>query len=711
MAKFTSTVNDPANINFNVSVPNSMGMGEAYAIQSIANLGKAGVDAYAAQQKAQRDLQAQLAKEKRAEERTIRTEERAEERRLAQKAEEEARELREATSLSGLQTSLGEMTEQAQGANEALTILQQAQDKEEGARLETLRRDYAKLVQAEQLGMRGSVAARKEALVRQFIAENPLLRSEAMELSGKYDALTEIGIPKSQDPMVAAQQEVNAAASKLGVNSKTIIEVNQLENDDKLTSLKLKIAKDNSEVQESDLYAAANAFKLKQSAAIQGAVLKAIKEQGDNFDSATLLAKLKGETEQTAGLKFQELKELGSDLRLGSEFWRGIEQDMTSGMFDIVEPLMAEKDPAAMAAKAKTWAADKTALLNNMTLESYLKDQPNMRLAMELHGKEGSLTMAGAHARALQTVQSDQKQHKFLLKNDPEYAYAFNFFQNGPANAFNMRMANGGSSTGMPKVDQLADLSAISAFNSNQLNQSGTETMFKNVLANGFSNSNRRLLLSDAAVLQLRRDDESKKALKNFTANSFMGELVRMQPMIDELGIEISFDPQQTTRIKDGPNYQPSQAFTARMPDGSVVDRDVRTEFIPKLNTLYTLLGTFTPADELETLGKSMFSRLDRESPKFIEDSVNREVGKLQRLRDTLAAQYDRIPAGLRTNEYVAQQAQKKQEMIANYDNLIQLQKDRLKPVAAPKTPAPVETPTTEQPTTEKPKVVKWTDL
>jgi hypothetical protein len=191
----------------------------------------------------------------------------------------------------------------------------------------------------------------------------------------------------------------------------------------------------------------------------------------------------------------------------------------------------------------------------------------------------------------------------------------------------------------------MVDNAAVKAFQVGELNQTGTESMLNNLLVNGFSNNNRRMLLSDKSITQFKNDDEAKTGLLNFTANTFTSELMRKTAEIEDLGYKIDFDPNQRQRVREGNNYHPAEAFTITSDDGSTVNKDFRL-FIHKLNTLWTLNNSIRSNEEMDKLGAAMVKRVDRDNPEFIKNSATQKIGEMMQLRDKVAKFYERRLSG-----------------------------------------------------------------
>lgn len=630
MAKFTGEVAQPAVVKYNTSAPSSISPMAGVA-SSLADIGKAALGAYSAQQKAQAATAETRRKEARQD-----AKEAAKEAETAQKNED----------LAGLRLNLMALEDEERIANSYFSDLRNRISDADGAELDKLRKEYSKLYQMETVGASpSSIAARRSALVKRFIAANPQLQQEAMEVTGATDKLVSVGMGEAADPFAKAADDLSIQAMTTGYSVRTLMEADRLKQDVARRENENKLAAMNKSLSIGQLASNASTIGYGISLEVDEELNRILKQAGpEGIDGPAVYKYLSNFYQQRVDFAMNNTNQLAAEggLQIGREDFNLLQKQLQGSGLEPYKMLIEESDRFKLAENLKNLMKNQQETRSIMSAEEFYKQYPVTRQIEAVFGKQQTMALMQEVVKAKQYLGSGRNQlHQQQLENNQAYRMAWEVFGQQTMEMFDLRMGNGGQSTGNTQLDAMVDNSAVKSFQAGELNATGTEAMLNNVTVNGFSDNNRRLLLSDRSVAQFRKDEEAQKALRNFTANTFDAELRNKMMDIEDQGYKIEFNPEARDRVKEGNNYQPAQAFTIKADDGSIVDKDWR-QYIHKLNTLWTLNGTIRSDEEMVKLGEKMVTRLDRDNEEFIKNSAKAKIQELQQTRDKFAKFYER---------------------------------------------------------------------
>ena len=220
-----------------------------------------------------------------------------------------------------------------------------------------------------------------------------------------------------------------------------------------------------------------------------------------------------------------------------------------------------------------------------------------------------------------------------------------------------------------PKLDAMATAGGIEAMNDGALNPQGEVAVLSSVMY-GSSLNNTYRLMNDKYYNRLRVDEDSQKALRNFTANEVENVFGPMMDTIANSGYEITFNPVPATRRKDGKSYLPAEAFVATDPSGKGVSADIQ-KHIQKLNALYTLHGAFSDESTLQSLGERLSGYVDPTNPQFIERHSAEQINILTEKRKYWQEKLDRGLERKSAGQGAGSIYDSPEERVANLDNSI----------------------------------------
>lgn len=513
-------------------------------------------------------------------------------------------------------------------AGELANLENEALSATDNASTQAIMSKYTSMTKAEASGANpASIKARKNAYLRQVIADKPHLAKDILAQVGKIDGLASFSDTGSNldNPIAQAQaQMLKTAATGISIPMQMQLAQVQYEADSAKAQVELQTA--NGTLKFPELY---NAAKLDSRVLAQevnqmvGSIVDPTTPEFQGIDGASakmlLTQNLDTMVTQRMSQYIGQAQQAGITLT-GSQL-DSMEKQMRGSIQATMDPYLDAMDSADWMERTGKILKTKVEIANNLSVLEFQKAEPNMHKLQQIYGKEQAFTISTNVAR-IQTILKDeirQANLPTLMQNDPDLAFAYQVMEDqGLFGMVEQKLANPGTVVaGNEKLDTMATAGALEALKGGSLNMQGEMAVLGSVMY-GNSYNNTTALLDDKYYNRLRTDVDSQKALRNFTVNEVDNVFGPIRDAIVQDDLIIKFTPVSPNRVKKSQQFfDPAPAFVATTRDGRDVSMEMQ-KHVRKLNTLYTLHGSFAEESELRTLGERLSGFVDQDDPKFI---------------------------------------------------------------------------------------------
>lgn len=602
----------------------------------------------------------------------------------------------EALDLEGEQAQVNQMLADMR---QEVSDLANAESDADKARLAVVTRELNQLQAAEAAGANpNSIKARQRAMLKKHLVDNPHLADKILTQFGKVDALQAADSDMSADPTKAAINEMIAGQAK-GIPISQQVQLAQAKQRQAMAEAELGAKEAAGNLAMTDLLSHAHESSTGLAVDVEaniGALVaqsEMLDDQGNpigfNADTAktTIMRQIEDAVAAEKSKYFAAARRTGMVLTAAQI--ESLDKTIRGNIESSYTPYLEAMDDKNALQRIKDIQQARLDIAKNTSVETWTRANPVLAEVRAVMGNEAAFKIGVGMSRAQFILADDKRGGEAVLDRlaqaDPEgLGLAVQIMRNEGIFAYSaQRLANPGASTGLPALDAMADAGNIEELKDNTLNMGAQSNVVTNAML-GTSFRNVRELMSDAYYNRLKTDEEGQKALRNVNANEaerLWGNFESME-MINNEGVNITFARVDPRRVKNGNRYQPAQAFTATMADGSAISVDVQKQVL-KLNTMYTLMGAFSSADELQAWGESMGKYVDRNSPEFVKRHSDIRISQLQEKRmQTEKFFQSRIDAGSpniydRDPNYAGDQSAQMSTELAAIDMQIQAQRMR----------------------------------
>jgi len=496
-----------------------------------------------------------------------------------------------------------------------------------------------------------SIKARQQAKLKEALAAHPEYSTEILAAYTKVTGLESFSGEGSgtsgADAIVKAQNDMLATAAS-GIPVAMQMQLAQEQFKAKALETEVSLATNQGKLAFPLLYNQATQDSRVLGSAVEEQVMAIVKPamtpdaegkvQGIDAEAAKLQMSQSIESMVSDRMSLYISEATESRMTLTGDQLNQLEKQVRGNVESAFKPYLEALDQEDYLKRFESIQTSKINIANNITVEQFQKTQPVMHRMQQIYGKESAFKIAEGVSRIQTMLQTEvgTARVQALLENDDGLAFAYQVAQEqGLVQFSEKRLQNPDQVVVNPQLTAMADAGNVEALKDGSLNPAGEVAVLKGVM-NGDSLNNVRSLMSDKYYNRLRTDVEAQKALRNFTVNESENVFGPIMGMIEQEGIQISFNPVIPQRQKDGNSYRPAQAFTAKDANGGTrVSPDVQ-KMVNKLNALYTLHGAFTDEAGLATLGENLSGLVDRTNPKFINRHAQEQINVLNSQKDRL---------------------------------------------------------------------------
>ena len=573
---------------------------------------------------------------------------------FAGKAKEQAAaaKMQQDAAVGGLYGGLFDIEQETTGVNEQILEMQgQIANEKDAGRVAQLSSQLDRLIRAEAIGANpATIKARQNSEVKKFIAANPHLAKEAMQAYSTITGLESVGDTGSgiDNPIIQAQNEMLKTAAT-GITFEMQIGLAQQKFQAESLKTQADMAAANGKLNFQHLYVLSKADSGQVATEVEGMIRSLGDPSSPDFQpidgNAAKLA-LSQNIDQMVSQKMAVYVAQASEagMALAGEQLGQLEKQVRGSVESAAAPYLDAMDEKNWWERASAIQKAKIEIVKNTTIADIQQNEPVMYRLQQLYGQDRAYTIAQTASRIIALQQSEKGTARLqtLMENDPDVAFAYQVMESqGLWGSMEAKMQNPTQPLASPALDSMATQANVAALQDGTLNQSGQVAVLEGVMS-GNSLNNVRSLMSDKYYNKLRADETAQKALRNFTANSTEIVFGPMIGMIEDEGIQITFNPVPPTRIKDGSVYKPAEAFTVSSDDPRGVSPEV-VKHVNKLNALYTLHGAFATTEELGNLGVQLSGFVDRNNPKFIERDSAARIAELEAKKERLVQKQDKL--------------------------------------------------------------------
>lgn len=552
----------------------------------------------------------------------------------ARKAEQEAA---DRGALSDFARQAGELERQ-----ESLAVdeLQQIQNEimdysgEDKAVLADMHKKYRRLSQAQASGRDpNSIKAKKRLLLTQMLSSNPHLREDIKGIANTIDGVVDVGeYTGKESPIGAIQQEMLKQAA-MGVPVGVQMEAAQLKARNDIDKMKLESKKMAGEVAYGDYFQ--DASNSAQDVAVQ--LYSSLKEleQTQGFSGVNgdqLKVKMYTDLNLFVNTRMQEIQAdaKANGIIMTPEQLNNIRNALEGSTRSVMDSYAESLDSPNWQQDLANTLKAQTEIVEQRGVQKFLKENPEFAGFSEIFGSQGRLEIYSNTIKYEQKLLQGQKGDIAKLRaNDPMFATAADIVENrGIISYQRQSLENPEASTGNPVLDKMIGGANVDSLLNKSLNQEGKTAALTHVFY-GDSSSSVAQLLSDKGVALFRGDQESQIALTNFSVKDSKGMMDRLDLDLWEEGIEIKFNPVAPSRTpQGGSRYSPAEAFTIES-NGVVPASMIKLR--NKLNTLYTLQGTYRSREEIEQWASNFVEYSNKVKRDKLIDKKDRLIATLER--------------------------------------------------------------------------------